>query len=276
MSEDIKRKNSQDETSSDNAEEKNEDQIGNVIAEENSEDQMGNASAEENSEDRVDNVNGEENSQDQIDNDDTGKSEQQTTDKKDENKISSGKKLFNDITDIIETVGIWLLIFLLIRAYLFDQATVDGTSMVPTLEDTQRIIYSKIYSPDNGDIVIVKNEKLGPLVKRVIAVGGQKLDIRDGYVYVDDEQLDEQLYVEGEKLTGDHFITSLTEVKFNVFRQPEEYPLTIPDGYIFVMGDNRCVSNDSRSSDVGFVSEDDVIGKVVMRYLPLNTIKFFK
>ncbi len=250
MSEDIKEKNSQNETISGNAEEKNEDQISNVIEEENS--------------------------QDQIDNDDTGKSEDQTPEKKDEDQISRSKKLFNDITDIIETVGIWLLIFLLIRAYLFDQATVDGTSMVPTLEDTQRIVYSKIYSPDNGDIVIVKNEKLGPLVKRVIAVGGQKLDIRDGYVYVDGQQLNEQIYVQGEKLTADHFITSLTEVKFNAFRQPEEYPLTIPDGYIFVMGDNRCVSNDSRSADVGFVSEDDVVGKVVMRYLPLNTIKLFK
>jgi len=217
-------------------------------------------------EDQTGNADAEENSQNETDNDNTEKSN---------DKADKGKSIFNDITDIIETVGIWLLIFLLVRAYLFDQATVDGTSMVPTLEDTQRIIYSKIYSPDNGDIVIVKNENLGPLVKRVIAVGGQKLDIRDGYVYVDDVQLDEQLYVEGEKLTADHFITSLTEIRFNAFIQPQDYPVTIPDGYIFVMGDNRIVSNDSRSSDVGFVSEDDVIGKVVMRYLPLKTIKLF-
>ncbi len=181
----------------------------------------------------------------------------------------------DDVTDVIETIFICMLVFLMIRAYVFDQAIVDGTSMVPTLYNTEKVIYNKIYSPDDYDIVIVKNDILGPLVKRVVATEGEELDIRDGFVYVNGTRLDEQIYTEGEKLTAKHFISSPTSVSYNPFIEEEKYPITIPEGCIFVMGDNRCVSNDSRSKDVGFVSEDDVIGKVIMRYSPIKKLKFF-
>lgn len=193
-------------------------------------------------------------------------------DRKIKNRADS---VFNDITDVLETVCFFILIFLMARFYIIDHAVVDGTSMVPTLEDEQKLLYCKIYSPHDGDIVIVDNEKLGPIVKRVIATEGQQVDIQDGCVYVDGELLNEQIYSEGDTLTADYFVSSPTNIGYNAFIPEENYPVTIPEGCIFIMGDNRRVSNDSRGKDVGFVSVDDVVGKVVMRYSPRDEFKIF-
>lgn len=181
----------------------------------------------------------------------------------------------NDVCDIAETLCIFMLLFFLAKAYLFDQAQVDGTSMVPTLESGQKLLYSKIYTPEDNDIVIVDTsteqyENLGLIVKRVVATGGQTVDIRDGIVYVDGEQLDEQLYEPGTELTASHFVNSLTPP-----RTVHEYPVTVPEGYVFVMGDNRGVSEDSRGDRVGFVPEEKVIGKVFLRYSPLKEFRIF-
>ena len=162
------------------------------------------------------------------------------------------------------------LIFYLAKAFLFDQAIVDGISMVPTLEDGQKLLYSKIYTPEDNDIVIVHNDQLDLIVKRVVATGGQTVDIRDGIVYVDGEQLDEQVYEEGSTLTASHYVNTLTPP-----RNVHEYPVTVPEGYVFVMGDNRGISEDSRGAVVGFVPEEDVIGKVFLRYSPWKEFKIF-
>lgn len=181
----------------------------------------------------------------------------------------------NDVCDIAETLCIFMLIFFLAKAYLFDQAVVDGTSMVPTLESGQKLIYSKIYTPEDNDIVIVdtsdeNNENLGLIVKRVVATGGQTVDIREGIVYVDGKQLDEQVYEEGSELTASHYVNTLTPP-----RDVHQYPLTVPEGYVFVMGDNRGISEDSRGARVGFVPDEKVIGKVIMRYSPWKEFRFF-
>jgi len=96
-----------------------------------------------------------------------------------------------------------------------------------------------------------------PLVKRVIAKGGDTVDIdvEQGLVYVNGEALDEPYVPEGTLSTG------------NV-----EFPLTVPEGTLFLMGDNRQHSTDSRSSDVGFIDERDILGKVVLRIYPFNKI----
>ena len=180
------------------------------------------------------------------------------------------KTFINDVCDIAETLCIFLLIFYLAKAFLFDQAIVDGISMVPTLEDGQKLLYSKIYTPEDNDIVIVHNDQLDLIVKRVVATGGQTVDIRDGIVYVDGEQLDEQVYEEGSTLTASHYVNTLTPP-----RNVHEYPVTVPEGYVFVMGDNRGVSEDSRGDRVGFVPEEKVIGKVFLRYSPWKEFKIF-
>lgn len=192
-----------------------------------------------------------------------------------EKKPYTLRSFINDVCDIAETLFIFLLVFYLAKAFIFDQAVVDGTSMVPTLEGGQKLIYSKIYTPEDNDIVIVDTsdehgENLGLIVKRVVATGGQTVDIRDGIVYVDGEQLDEQVYEEGSTLTASHYVNTLTPP-----RDVHQYPVTVPEGYVFVMGDNRGISEDSRGARVGFVPDEKVIGKVVLRYSPFKEFKIF-
>ena len=198
-------------------------------------------------------------------------SEEQKDEKSKEKQPYTLKSFINDVCDIAETLFIFLLIFHLAKAFLFDQAIVEGTSMVPTLQNGEKLVYSKIYTPQDNDIVIVDTSNdLGLIVKRVVATGGQTVDIRDGIVYVDGEQLDEQVYEEGDTLTASHFVNTLTPP-----RDVHQYPVTVPEGYVFVMGDNRGISEDSRGAKVGFVPEEKVIGKVVLRYSPFKEFKIF-
>ncbi len=192
-----------------------------------------------------------------------------------ENKKSSYtfRAFINDVLDIAETLCLFMLIFFLMKAYLFDQAIVDGGSMVPTLKDSEKLLYSKIYTPDNNDIVIADNDLLGLIVKRVVAVEGQVVDIRDGCVYVDGQKLDEQVYSEGAVLTASHFVNSETNPRSD--NPGLTYPCKVPEGCVFLMGDNRGISDDSRGVRVGFVPVEKIVGKVFMRYSPLSDFKIF-
>lgn len=183
-----------------------------------------------------------------------------------------GKALFNDILDILETMVISVFVILLIFGYFMRPVTVEGRSMVPTLHDKDRLVmYRLFYQPKVGDVVVV-NDQEGHIfdsdgnvipsgyslnehiIKRVIAVSGQtiRVDASAGEVYVDDVRLDEP-YINERTLTDDRAFV---------------YPITIPEGYIFVMGDNRNHSTDSRSGSVGLVKTEDVMGKAYFRYLP--------
>ncbi len=186
----------------------------------------------------------------------------------------TAKMFLNDVTEVVETVFLFLLFFLLIRTYVFEQAIVDGDSMVPTLLDKQKLIYSKIFEPENGDIVIADNDKLDLIVKRVIATEGQTLDIIDGKVYVDGEEVNEQIYKgQGDILKADYFVNSETEKR--AYNTELQYPVTIPEGCVFLMGDNRYLSEDSRGYVVGFVRKEELIGEVILRYSPFDKFTFF-
>ena len=187
---------------------------------------------------------------------------------------SSEGGVLADIVDILETMLVSVFVVLLLFTYVMRPVTVEGTSMVPTLQDSDRLLmYRMLYTPKNGDIVVVNNQQGHVLngdqvvqsgyslheciIKRVIAVGGQTVDIDfdKGVVYRNGAPLEEP------------YVNTLTQVPV-----PEKgaftYPITIPDGYLFVMGDNREVSLDSRYPDVGLIPLAEVDGTVFARIYP--------
>ncbi len=209
------------------------------------------------------------------------------------------KEVFNlkkEVFEWVYTIVVALLIAFLIKGFLFDVVKVDGNSMFPTLYNNDRIIITKLgYKPEQKDIIILdsnykkrelyydaledsgkefnavtrffdyqfnlpQNLKKKYYVKRIIALPGQTVDIIDGKVYVDGEKLNEEYY------QGETPITDPTV----------EYPVTIEEGHVFVMGDNRPHSSDSRVSSLGQVPYDAILGKAQIRIWPLNTIGLTK
>jgi signal peptidase I len=154
-----------------------------------------------------------------------------------------------------------VVILALAFSFVFRIIQVDGDSMKPTLLNGDKlIVWGAGYTPARGDVVIVDSEtSFGkPLVKRVIATGGDAVDIdyTQGTVTVNGEMLDEE-YLHG----------VATLLGYDV-----EFPLTVPEGTVFVMGDNRNNSLDSRSSRVGCIDERDILGKVLVRFLPIGSM----
>ncbi len=159
---------------------------------------------------------------------------------------------------------IFLAVFLsAMVTQLVKPALVSGLSMYPTLEHNELLIVNRTAywskMPEPGDVVVfdtkIGNEKV--FIKRVIASEGDKIVITDGKVYVNDV-LQNEPYINQENPY------TLGEIE-----------TIVPEGTIFVMGDNRNNSFDSRYADVGFIKKKDIIGKVLIRLFPLTKIKRF-
>lgn len=156
-------------------------------------------------------------------------------------------------------------------SFLFRLCSVDGSSMNMTLQHRDKVLVSNIaYTPERGDIIVFHMTGEGkfnePLVKRVIATGGEWVDIdfETWEVKVADNPdmknaitLEEPyIYIDGYTLRSDF-----------------SFPLYVPDGYLFVLGDNRNGSSDSRSAKCGLVDERRVLGKVLLRVYPFEKIE---
>ena len=133
-----------------------------------------------------------------------------------------------------------------------------GNSMTPTLEDGEIIFSVKDKHLEQGDIVaFYYNNKI--LIKRVVANAGDWVDMDpDGTVYVNDRELEEP-YLTGKDFGGADI----------------EFPYQVPEGKYFVMGDHRATSVDSRHTSVGCVSQEQMVGKILLRIWPLNRITWF-
>lgn len=160
----------------------------------------------------------------------------------------------------------WLKVILLAMilgmsiSYFVKPTWVSGESMFPTLQDSDYLLLNRVAykfgKPQHKDIVVFHSQLPGEriLIKRVIATEGEKIEVKDGKVYVNDTLIDEESYLHG----------SITPMNFEG---------VVPQGKMFVMGDNRWNSLDSRYAQVGFVSVDDVIGKVMFRAFPMKAIE---
>lgn len=166
-------------------------------------------------------------------------------------KDAYGKTLRSTVYALITVAAIAVLVATLLLPVL----QIYGSSMTPTLEDGEIVISLKGSEFGKGDVVaFYYNNKI--LVKRVIARAGEWVDIdEEGNVTVDGELLDEP-YIQ-DKALGECDI---------------ELPYQVPEGRLFVMGDHRSVSVDSRSTTVGCVAEEQIVGKLVFRIWPLNRI----
>jgi len=175
-----------------------------------------------------------------------------------EKKNKAAEAMFDWITSVVIAVVFLCVVF----TFFVRPVKVDGDSMLPTLQDKNWLVVSAFASnPEQGEIVIVTqpNETStgGPVVKRVIAVGGQVIDIdfKSGTVYVDGKEVDEP------------YILEKTYRSFDV-----QFPLIVPEGYLFVMGDNRNDSLDSRSSRIGLIDERYVLGSCLFRIYPFGGV----
>ena len=170
------------------------------------------------------------------------------------------------IKDWIKTIVISLVIALAITL-IVRPTLVKGYSMFPTISENDYLLINKISylksEPEHGDIIVFKTEladvdgKGKDLIKRVIGVEGDIIEISDGIVYRNYEKLEENY------INGDYTPTEVDAT-------------TIEEGHIFVMGDNRPNSLDSRDAKVGQVDVDDIKGKVLVRLFPFNKIGTFK
>lgn len=160
-----------------------------------------------------------------------------------------------------------LIIFLLIRHFLFAPVSVDGESMEPTLEDHDRLILNKIDKIDRFDVVVfpAPSEPDKQYIKRIIGLPGDTIRYQDDVLYINEKPVEEE-YLEksiesmtpGDNLTEDFLLAAKTG---------EE---TVPEDTYFVMGDNRQNSKDSRFSEVGFIDADTVSGTTNLRIWPLE------
>ncbi|PWL73033.1 MAG: signal peptidase I [Clostridiales bacterium] len=176
-----------------------------------------------------------------------------------DSKSGRGYDVKRDVWEWVESIAISVTTLIFIFVFVFRIVGVDGHSMDQTLADGDRlIITSMFYTPAAGDIVVVNqpNEFGKPLIKRIIALEGQTVDIdfKTGVVTVDGQVLDEP------------YISTPTTVYEGV-----DFPVTVPEGTVFVMGDNRQNSTDSRSEMVGFIDTRYILGKAIFRIFPFNT-----
>ncbi len=158
------------------------------------------------------------------------------------------------LRELIESVLPALIIVLVVNVFLAQATRVEGQSMEPTLFDDQRLIIEKLsyrfHTPQRGDIVVLRppTHASVPLIKRVIGLPGETLEIRDGNVFVNGQVLRED------------YLREPTHGRMG--------PTLVPEQHVLVLGDNRDASNDSRS--FGMISYSDIIGKAWLRYWPLD------
>lgn len=157
-------------------------------------------------------------------------------------------------------VAVLFIIFLVVMLF-FRPVTVSGPSMEPTLHDGDRLfVYSFMYEPENGDVIVARSPDGAdmPVIKRVIAKEGQvvEVDYENGTVTVDGVVLEE------------NYISGMSKVPQNEI----EYPYTVPADRIFVMGDYRDESRDSRHKTFGCIDENTVAGKAVFRFYPFSSM----
>ena len=167
--------------------------------------------------------------------------------------------VFSELKDWIGSIVIAVVLAMLIRTFIVELYVVDGPSMRPTLESEERLVVNKFiyrfHPPQKGEILVFQypRDPSRDFIKRVIATPGDTVEIHEGRVLVNDQLLTEDYILE---------------------KTRSEYPKsTVPEGRVFVMGDNRNNSEDRRFADVGFVPYALIKGKAMLVFWPISAYK---
>jgi signal peptidase I len=173
----------------------------------------------------------------------------------------------NEFVEWIKAIVIAVLLATVIRYFLFAPIVVDGLSMMPTLHDQNRMIVNKfsykIGGPERFDIVVFHAEEDKDYIKRVIGLPGDHIEYRNDVLYINGKEYDEPYLEEYKQQVIDGPLTEDFKL--------EDIPpgqAAVPEGHLFVMGDNRRYSKDSRQ--IGFVKMEDVLGETSLVYWPMS------
>lgn len=173
---------------------------------------------------------------------------------------ASPETVVRSVYDWVEAAVFSLVCVVLVFTFLVRIVGVKGPSMENTLFENDRLLLTNLfYTPERGDIVVINRYVEDPLIKRVIAVAGDTLEIDPDteQVILNGQVLDESAYI--------NFPTPPIDMTGEIY---------VPEGYVFVMGDHRTDSHDSRSADIGLVRVKDIVGKAVFRIWPFRDIGF--
>ncbi|KGR76335.1 signal peptidase I [Ureibacillus sinduriensis] len=187
--------------------------------------------------------------------------------------MNNSKK--KELLDWIKSIVVAFVFVVAMRTFIFSPISVDGASMMPTYEDGDRVIVNKISKQISGierfDVIVFEAPIGKDYIKRVIGLPGDHVAYKDDTLYINDEPLEEpylDLYKEqlpdNGSLTQDFTLQSLTGYS------------TIPEGYLFVLGDNRSNSIDSRFPSVGLVPMEKVLGIANVRFYPFDSLGIVK
>lgn len=163
-------------------------------------------------------------------------------------------KIFKELSEWAKSIIIAGILAILIHTFLFAVVVVSGPSMEPTLHNKERLVLNKIVynfnEPERGDVIVFHANKKDDYIKRVIGLPGEKLEYKDGQLYINDQPIKEPY------LTDTH----TSDIK----------PIVIPEDTIYVLGDNRLNSTDSRV--IGPIPSEKIVGRVKVQLWPINKI----
>jgi signal peptidase I len=177
------------------------------------------------------------------------------------------KNLLAEVWDFAKTLLFFMTIIVLLRVFVFTTYDVSGQSMLPNFHDKERLIVSKlayqIGKPERFDVIVFHATKDEDFIKRIIGLPGDRIRYKDDVLYINDKPVKERFLTDIKKSYKGKYTNDFT-------LEEVLHAEKVPEGHVFVLGDNRPISKDSRFAEVGFVPIDKIVGKVEIRYLPLS------